>query len=396
MKRKFRIFYVYFDFPDIMPIHTFEVIDQLARKNHSLYVFANSSIQVEIQKKWESYDVKIINVKSWNRKFVFELTFLFSLFYNLFRWSLKVKADVIYIRHASASLLGALIGRIFNTPTFIEINDNLIRRLQKIEITFAKKLWIKFYERFSLPYASKILPVTEGLKNWIIDEFNVKSENIHTVPNGVNTRRFSPGNTDSYRDRFGIPRDAFIIGYLGSLYHWAGLENLIEAAPQVIKANPSALFIIGGGQEPYLTLLKKMVKKFRVTNYFKFYGTIAWDDASAFINTFDLAVAPANFDNTSTGISSQKVLAYFACAKPVVGSDIAGLGDLIQKEKIGNSFQMGSSEELGESIIELMSDKKGIKEVGNRARRYVLENKSWEIMVNRILNCFNDVLEESC
>ena len=382
---------MYFDLPDKMPIHTFEVIDQLARKNHSVYVFANSSIQAEIKNKWENYDVKIVNVKSWRLKYFSELTFLFSLFYNLFRLSLKVKADLIYMRHASASLVGVLIGRLFNTPTFIEINDNLIRRLQQSKITFVKKLWIKLYERFSLPYAAKILPVTDGLKNWIIDEFNVRSEKIHTIPNGVNTRRFSPGSSDFYREKFGIPHDAFIIGFLGSLFHWTGLENLIEAAPQIIQANPSVLFIIGGGQDPYLTRLKKMVKKFRVTNYFKFYGTISWDDASGFINTFDLAVAPANFDNTNTGISSQKVLAYFACAKPVVGSDIAGLGDIIQEEKIGLSFSMGDSDKLAKAVIRIMTNKKIIKKMGKRARHYVLENKSWEIMVSRILDRFNDL-----
>ena len=86
-------------------------------------------------------------------------------------------------------------------------------------------------------------------------------------------------------------------------------------------------------------------------------------------------------------------VAYRICNESIV--DFKVLEKCGFEKKINNAFQMGSSEELGESIIGLMSDKTGIQEVGSRARKYVCENKSWEIMVNRILDCFNDAIKES-
>ena len=82
----------------------------------------------------------------------------------------------------------------------------------------------------------------------------------------------------------------------------------------------------------------------------------------------DVCVAPAFFDDLQSGISSQKVFAYLACGKPVVASDIPGLGDMLEKKHIGVSFPMGDHKSLAEAIIDLLSKRERLKDMGERGR----------------------------
>jgi glycosyltransferase involved in cell wall biosynthesis len=216
----------------------------------------------------------------------------------------------------------------------------------------------------------------------------VKQNCIVTIPNGVNPVRFCSNDMQRCRRKYNLSKSSLIVGYLGSLYNWAGIEYLIEAGKNIISSFPNVLFVIGGGEEPYLSLLIKKVQSQRLDDYFKFFGSIKWDDASDFINTFDIAVAPVFFNNLDSGISSQKVFAYLSCGKPVIGSDIPGLGDMLEKEGVGISFPMGDSIALSRAIIRLFRDDDIISSMGKKARKLVLNSYSWEIIVNRLENHF--------
>jgi glycosyltransferase involved in cell wall biosynthesis len=395
MIKKLCIFYVFYDLPNKMPIHTYEVIDQFARKGHRVFLFANLSSKSEILKDWIDFDINVIKINSLPLRIIGEFSFLIHLIIKLFGYHFNTKVDIIYIRHASCSLIAALIGKIFTTPVFIEINDILIKRIEGIKISYPKRIWVKLYETLSFPLAEKIFPVTDGIKNWLLKKPGLDKDNIITIPNGVNIKRFVPGHRRICRPKFNLPLNVPVIGFLGSLFHWTGLEYLVDAAPKIISTFPTVLFVIGGGQEPYLSYLKQKVAEQGLSNYFIIFGTIEWDKASDFINTFDLCIIPAFFKSIESGISSQKVLAYLACGKPVIGSDIEGLGDMLERESIGLSFPMGNSDELAKSIIFLLNDRTRLQQMGKKAREFVVNNCSWEATVGQLQTICVDVIKHS-
>ncbi|MBI3088122.1 MAG: methyltransferase domain-containing protein [Candidatus Omnitrophica bacterium] len=124
---------------------------------------------------------------------------------------------------------------------------------------------------------------------------------------------------------------------------------------------------------------------------FRFTGDVPWDQAARFISAFDVAVAPARFANARSGISPQKVYAYLACERPVVGSDLDGLGDVLVNEGVGLSFPAGEAAVLARAIIQLLTDPPRAKEMGQRGRRLVLVRYTWEQVVTRTLRMFADI-----
>ena len=387
-KKKLKIFYLFYDFLNIMPIHTFEIITDLAKKGHHIYLFAclnNKSLHL---KDWISLNITVIKVPHWPLRIIGELAFLLFLLIKLIVHQSKYRCDLIYVRHASISIVGALIGKIIRVPVCIEVNDIVLKRTEFKKVNILKVIWINIYEAISFRLANKIFPVTDSISNWIKNRYKIRTNKVVTVANGVNTDRFTVKDLVNCRIKFNLPQSNLIVGYLGSLFHWAGIEHLIKAAPSVIEVFPNVLFVIGGGEEPYLSKMKKEVAANNLFSRFKFFGSVEWKDASDFVNTFNLAVAPVFFENIESGISSQKVLAYLACGKPVIGSDIQGLGDVLEREKIGLSFKMGDSLSLSDAIIALLKDPDKLCAFGKKARNYVAENCSWQGVVVRLENYF--------
>jgi glycosyltransferase involved in cell wall biosynthesis len=391
-QKKKVIFYIFYDLLNVMPIHTFEVVHQLAHNKWKIYLFGPINSDWKPYKKWQIFDIKLIFIKCIPFRIIREISYLFFLLLKLTIFSIKLKPEIIYIRHGSVSLIGTVIGKIFRLPVCLEINDINTKRTEYKRINFLKKIWIHLIENISFRISDKIITVTDSIREWIIKIYKIDKNHISTIPNGVNPHRFRPNNIKKCRQKFNFPSNAIIVGYLGSLYHWAGIEYLIEASERIILEIPNILFVIGGGEEPYLSQLKKKISKKNLGKYFKFLGSIEWDAASDFINTFDIGIAPAYFNNLESGISSQKVFAYLSCGKPVIGSDIPGLGDMLEKMDVGMSFTMGDSVALSTAIIKLSKDQRQIISMGKKARTFVLNNYSWEILVNRLEKEFQKII----
>jgi glycosyltransferase involved in cell wall biosynthesis len=237
--------------------------------------------------------------------------------------------------------------------------------------------------------------VTEQIGLWLAKTYHVSRDKIIVISNGVNIHRFKPKPQAEARKKYNIPVDAKVILSLGSLFPWAGIETLISAAPSIIEAYHDSLFLIGSGEEPYLSHIKNEVKKKGLQNRFLFYGFIPWNEAAWFISIADICAAPFIFKDIRSGCSSLRVYSYLACGKVVVGSNIPGLGDMLEKEKIGLSVPMGDSKALAKSVISLLDNSNSMALDGLRARTFTVENFSWESIVDRFEAIFINLKEYS-
>lgn len=379
-----KIFYIYFHDSSFIPIHVSEILGELLNRDHEIYLFTKVRYKIAKDKLY-SEKIKIYNLCVPEIRFVSELFFIALLIPTLFIKAFSEKPDILYNRHSASSLAVVLVSMVLRIPCLLEINDIVLDKLEFIKISKLKKIWVRLYHYISIRLTSLVLPVTEQIGSWIGETYHVRPEKIVKISNGVNTHRFRPKPQNEARKKYNIPVDAKVILSLGSLFPWAGMETLISAAPKIIQSYPQTLFLIGSGEEPYLSKIKAEVKKIGLQNRFRFPGFIPWDEAAWFISTADLCAAPFIFKNTRSGCSSLRVYAYLACGKMVVGSNIPGLGDMLEREKIGLSIPMGDCKALAEAVISLLDNRDSITDDGGiRARALTVENYSWESIVNRL------------
>ncbi|HHX75506.1 MAG TPA: glycosyltransferase family 4 protein, partial [Firmicutes bacterium] len=76
--------------------------------------------------------------------------------------------------------------------------------------------------------------------------FHLPDDKIAVIPNGVDVRQFAAGRIDAkIRERYAAP-DEKIVFFVGRLVREKGIHVLLDAAPQVLAAEPKVKFIVAG------------------------------------------------------------------------------------------------------------------------------------------------------
>ncbi len=120
-------------------------------------------------------------------------------------------------------------------PFVFELRDLYPESLVTVGILKAGPLLslIEGLELFLYRRAAAVVPVTLSFRENLIRR-GIAGEKLHVVTNGIDLTRFRPLAPDlALRDALGIPRQAFVAGYIGTHGLAHALETVLEAAGRV-------------------------------------------------------------------------------------------------------------------------------------------------------------------
>ncbi|MFZ5516460.1 MAG: glycosyltransferase family 4 protein [Candidatus Zhuqueibacterota bacterium] len=172
--------------------------------------------------------------------------------------------------------------------------------------------------------------------------------------------------------------------YFGRLEEAKGLMTLLKAAEKVKK---SQLYIIGKGD--HRAELEQFVAAKNITNV-KFLGARYGEELKDLISKSKFIVVPSEcYDN-----SPLVVYEAYAMGKPVIGSIMGGIPELIDNRETGLLFQAGDSDELADRIDFLLSYPQLLNEYGRNARTKAEREFSPEVHYQKILTKYQRLLGE--
>lgn len=383
-----KIFYIYYHQYDDIPIHVSDVIEEFVLQKDEIHLFTSIDPSNLSKCSWKNH-IKITNIPNLKIKFLNRLFFNLTCAILLPYWCFKNKPDILYERTSISTLLSVMIGRLTNIPSVIEFNGIVTEELRLGDQANWRIKMTLFYESFISKHSSLIIAVSEKLKQWLIEAYCIPPNKIKVVSNGTNTNRFYPRDPQKARELYALPTEnKFYIGYLGTLTPWCGLELLIECAPRVLRKIPNASFLIGGGQEPYLSGFKQLVRDKGLQNNFHFFGNIPWTKANLFINLFDIAVLP-NYNYFLLGQSPLKLYSYLACGKPVIGPNIGEVEEILSSSELGNTFAANSSNDFADKLIKMLLDPDRRSKINDSAPQIIEEKHSWSYQVIELKKLIN-------
>lgn len=175
------------------------------------------------------------------------------------------------------------------------------------------------------------------------------------------------------------------ICYFGRLSKEKGLLTLIDA----VKGLDIKLKIIGEG--PLKETLQSVVANFslRDKENIQFLGYKSGEELKNEIKKAMFVVLPSEWYENNP----RTVLESFALGKPVVGSRIGGIPELVIDEITGYTFEVGNVEDLREKIIYLVKNPQKIVELGKNARKFVEENHNPERYYQKLMEIYQITLE---
>ena len=163
---------------------------------------------------------------------------------------------------------------------------DLIRRQEKtaIEIT---EIFIEKIEKVNLSWADDIIVISNILQDYFIKQ-GVPKEKLHVIHNGADPDKFKPMPFNKgLATKWNIDEDSVVIGWVGSLFGWSGLQNLITMARHVIaeRQNVKLLFVGGGKnkgiiEEAFLDSPDKVATP----------GTVPFDHVPDFLSLMDIVI----------------------------------------------------------------------------------------------------------
>ncbi len=204
-------------------------------------------------------------------------------------------------------------------------------------------------------------------------------ESSVVVPNGIDTRRFSPGDQAEARGALGWAFDVPTIGVVARLTREKGVDLAIRAVASIPGVR---LVLVGDG--PERDALHALTIELRVTDRVEFLGLR--DDVPALYPSFDLLLVPSRTE--AHGLVAAEAL---SCEVPVVAARVGGLREIVDLE-CGRLVPAGEPEGFAAAIRALLDDRTGLQRLGKRGREIICDRWSREAMLSATEQVYEELL----
>lgn len=156
---------------------------------------------------------------------------------------------------------------------------------------------------------------------------------IAVVPTGVQVEQFANGNGRQFREKLGIPQNAYVVGHLGRLAPEKNLEFLARAAAQFCRKNENAHFLlIGVG--PSETKVRQYFQELGLSDRLHVAGILQGQEIADAYHAMDV-FAFASKSETQGMVLTEAM----AAGKPVVALDAPGVREVVRDGKNGRLLQ---------------------------------------------------------
>jgi glycosyltransferase involved in cell wall biosynthesis len=275
---------------------------------------------------------------------------------ELFRLMKRKEIHVVRTHRYRASFYGRIAALFAHVPVIIpSLHDNYNKELRP-----ERRLVNRMLARIS----TRIVAVSDSIKQDIIKYDNIDPAKIMIIHNGVDTELFKPGRTSAgIRKEIGLSDKDLVIGFVGRLVPAKGLPHLLEAFAYVRQEYDRAkLLIIGGGQ--MLGPLRAMALDRGLKDDVFFMGERT--DVPQLLSAIDVFV----MSSVAEGLPNS-LLEAMAAARPVVVTLAGGMGEIIKDGVNGLVVPVGDPASLSQGIKSLLKDRSFAETLGAAARQYI-------------------------
>jgi glycosyltransferase involved in cell wall biosynthesis len=279
-----------------------------------------------IAKRAHLYEVKCEGIKLQKKRFADLL--------SLRRLIKKVNPDVISCHSSTDHWLSAIARLTLNIKPAIV-------RTRHISTQVHRNIPSKWLYNHG---CESIMTTSESIKNDLTHDKFVRTP-ITSVPTGIDTDIFVPGNKIQQRKLLKLPQKHFIFGIAATLRSWKGHSDLIQAFN--LLNNPSCtLIIIGDG--PQMQNCKKLAKNSFYPDNIRFVGDTR--NIVPYLQAIDCFVLPSY---ANEGVP-QALLQAMSVGLPIISCPVGGIPETLKAYKKAILVKAKSPELLSKGMLKIM------------------------------------------
>jgi glycosyltransferase involved in cell wall biosynthesis len=283
----------------------------------------------------------------------------------------------VYLRHRQGTKFVLDWGDWFGRGGSVEERPNpLVRMILRPVETF-------FEERFR-PWADGTTVINTVLQAKAV-ELGVPLHTILLLRNGSDVESLRPRPRVEARNLAGMPADALVVGYTGSIFH-RDAKLMARAFDLIHAAEPRArLLLIGYCNVAVERLVRSPEAVYRT-------GLLRYDELGHYLAACDLCWLPLCDSGANRGRWPLKLNDYMAVGRPTVATAVGDLTAFLEQHSIG-LLARDEPQDLADKVLALLGDPRRREVIGRRARHLAETAFTWDHMTDQLEQFYHKVLE---
>ncbi len=290
----------------------------------------------------------------------------------------RERVDLIHAHNLFfCGLAAAAAGRWLGVPVVYEVRSLVEEGMEGLSP--AGQALFRRLEGIACRFADHVTVLCRGLA----EELSARG-----VPSGKMTVAGNGVDTEAHRPAGAARRETGVVGFVGTLVWYEGLDLLLDAAA---KRSGFRIRIVGDG--PARADLEQQVKRLRLEGRVEFAGRIPHEEVGRYYNEMDVVALPRLATPLTDRVTPLKPLEIMARGKALAASDCGGHRELIEDGVNGVLFPAGDAAALAARIEGLLRDPAERTRLGRAGRDWVERTRTWEAQQQPVVDLYRRLAE---
>lgn len=243
--------------------------------------------------------------------------------------------------------------------------------------------------------ANHIFTLTQGM----IDELESRdvdtTDRVTLLPNSCDANRFHPTDIkdSSLAAKWDIPLDVPVIGYVGTLVSYEGLDDLAKACSKLKSLGYAFRLLIvgnenatGQGKGSIVDQLQSIADEAGYGDWLIMPGRVPFEEVERYYSLIDIAPFPRKAWPVCEIVPPMKTLEALAMQKAVIVSSNKALTEMITHDVNGRVFERGDVEDLTSQLKYLLDNPDKWAGYGTLGRQFVENERTWQRTAQKAVN----------
>jgi len=350
--------------------------------------FIQKKVYQSSNKAINGSQVTIIRTAHLQIPYLRRISSIITNFFGMLKLIRSTRPDLIIGLSLSNGIIGLFLSKMFRIP-YIFYYIDLLHTL--VPLGYAQNL-AKVISRYLFRRSDRIIAVTKYLKDYIIQE-GAQEDQVKILLNGISLENtiVDQNKVSKLKEKYNISNNDFVLFFMGYLYDFAGLQEIIDYYHHdIVKGKFSLKFVIvgDGGIYPHLAAHVKKIG----ADWVILTGRIPFFDITEYIELADLCLMSFQLNNVTRQITPVKVMEYMAMKKPVLSNKLPSVFSEIGKDN-GVIFAK-NQKALIKKIGVLYAKKDELPEVGKKGFELIKKKYVWAKILNNLKHIMLETIRE--
>ncbi|MBY9016279.1 MAG: glycosyltransferase [Candidatus Lokiarchaeota archaeon] len=313
---------------------------------------------------------------------------LITNFFGMLKLFRENRPDIILGFSITNGFIGLILAKLFRIP-YIFYYIDLLHTL--VSVSYAQ-YYAKLLSDYLFKKSDCVIVVTKFLQSYVINE-GAPPKNVHILLNGISLENtiVNREKLEKLKHKLSIRENDFVLLYLGYLYDFAGLKEIIDYYNADVKSGKLNIkFLIVGDGEIYNRLINH-VKEINA-DWVILTGKVPFFEITEYIELSNLCLMSFELNNVTKDITPVKVMEYMAMKKPVLSTSLPSIVREIGKNN-GVIFAQ-NQKELVEKIRDLTKEKEKLKNLGLQGYELIKKHYMWPNILKDLKKIMLDLIKE--